>query len=121
MREKKTWFHIFYRERAGKAIPEISDLKNRYSIYGQANNTLVLKDLKESDVGNYSCVISGGDKATISLSTSSSAKWGVRVTRNVNVVEGEKLTIKCEIRGDLKVEWWYGKSNDNYLKTFSIL
>ena len=94
-------------------MTEVSDLKDRVVIKGHNNNTLTLKDLKENDVGNYTCVLTIGSaryQDSVALATASSAKWGVRVTKNTNVVEGEKLTLKCEVRGDLTLQWWYSKS-----------
>ncbi|XP_063907945.1 basigin isoform X2 [Zophobas morio] len=106
-------------EKGGKLVTEVSDLKDRVVIKGHNNNTLTLKDLKENDVGNYTCVLTIGSaryQDSVALATASSAKWGVRVTKNTNVVEGEKLTLKCEVRGDLTLQWWYRNttSGDNY-------
>ncbi|XP_044263501.1 basigin [Tribolium madens] len=106
-------------EKGGKSVEKLDELKGRYEL--KDNKTiLIFKNLKDSDVGNYTCAVNNnGNKIahyTVSLHTATSSKWGVRVSKNSNVVEGEKLTIKCEIRGDLTLNWLYKNttSGDNY-------
>ncbi|CAH1364141.1 hypothetical protein MTP99_000520 [Tenebrio molitor] len=105
-----------------KLVTEIEELKGRIEVSTKSDNTstLVLKEAKDSDAGNYTCSLYDGDSKmasdTIRVAATTTGKWGLRVNKNVNVVEGEKLTLKCEVKGDLKLDWLYKNitSGENY-------
>jgi hypothetical protein len=108
-------FFSVYRAKGDKLVTEIEELKDRIEVSTKSDNTstLVLKEAKDSDAGNYTCSLYDGDSKmasdTIRVAATTTGKWGLRVNKNVNVVEGEKLTLKCEVKGDLKLDWLYSE------------
>lgn len=91
--------YAIFREKNGKLISEVAELKNRYNQRkDKSSHFLYVKQADEKDSGTYTCktVLNG-----VSLSSKIEAfgKVRIRTPSNVNVVEGEKLSIICDVIG----------------------
>lgn len=78
------------------------------------DNKLVIEDPRHEDVGNYSCRIFKHNAPTGEKSIIVIAKPHVIMQKDVTVVEGEKLTLECVVRGTppLNIAWTFG--NETY-------
>jgi len=90
-------------EKDGIDVSEVKSIKDRYKIIA-VENKFIIEKTNENDDGTYSCVANGERKNITVVSN-----VVVRVPSNVNVVEGEKLTIHCITVGtDAYVIWQNG-------------
>lgn len=90
-------------ERNGIDVSKIDSIKARYKIIA-AENKFIIEKTNEFDNGTYTCIANGDRKNIIVV-----ANVVVRVPSNVNVVEGERLTIHCTAVGtDVKIIWQNG-------------
>lgn len=78
------------------------------------DNKLVIKEPKNEDVGNYSCRIFKHSAQTGERTIIVIAKPHVVMLKDVTVVEGEKLTLECVVRGTPppNISWTFG--NETY-------
>lgn len=101
-------------------IDQIASLKDRYSTnYNSKDGVASLKILKstDDDAGNYTCIaISNGVEYEATIFTISDIR--VKVSDNINVVEGEKLRIVCAIVGNPLPEiTWKVLNNKTYTES----
>ncbi|XP_049826159.1 basigin isoform X2 [Aethina tumida] len=100
-----------------KKISEYTSLNSRATMESpsSSNGNFVLKinNAEESDVGNYTCEALVDGK-TMKSHYKVASKVYVRVPQNINVVEGEKLRIRCEVAGKPhpSLKWYFLGEND---------
>lgn len=100
----------------GRPISEVESFKDRFDISTQGTvHILSIKSAKEDDVGNFTCYVPDEDGAEVTISAVS--KPNLKVPANVNVVEGNKLKIHCNVLGQppMKITWSY--KNDTLNET----
>ncbi|XP_055389744.1 neuroplastin [Condylostylus longicornis] len=92
-------------EKDGIEVSKVDSIKDRFRIIA-AENKFIIERTNENDNGTYTCS-ANGERKNITVV----ANVVVRVPSNVNVVEGEKLTIHCTAVGtDAKIVWQNGNS-----------
>ncbi|XP_018329301.1 neuroplastin [Agrilus planipennis] len=88
-------------EKEGKLISAIEALKNRIKISGvNGLYNLTIKGAEENDGGNYSCIAFSGGVELARANITAASRIYIRTPRNINVVEGEKLRIHCQVHGN---------------------
>lgn len=105
---------MFFREKDGKNVENIQDLKSRHtSPMNKTIATYSVVEAKDSDAGEYKCVLLDKDgnravEGSIKVVKANDVV-AIKVPKNINVVEGEPLKIECLTKGHVTLEWTYRK------------
>ncbi|CAH0550274.1 unnamed protein product [Brassicogethes aeneus] len=98
----------------GEELMNIPGLKERIKIKSENGvNTLEVNRVTEKDAGNYTCLVPDQDSVRAEIQVTS--KNFVKVPTNINVVEGEKLRIHCQVAGKPppKLSWMFIPDSSN--------
>lgn len=108
----------FCREKDGKLISELNELKNRVKqSRDKTLHSLHVRRADEKDSGTYTCKVTVKGVPLV-LNLEAYGKVRVRTPSNVNIVEGETLKIKCEVIGTPKPKIYWIVSKSLYKITF---
>lgn len=109
-----------FREKDGKSITEIAALKNRINQKRDKTlHSLYIKHANVEDSGTYTCktVLNG---MPLSRNLEAYGKVRIRTPSNINVVEGEKLRIKCDVIGTPAPVIHWISSKHMQISTFTV-
>ncbi|XP_044735043.1 basigin [Chrysoperla carnea] len=85
--------------------------KTRFSTYHNGGlHTLKIRKLVEDDSGNYTCNVIYDKKVVANATIITIGKGRVKIPANINVVEGEKLRIHCQVVGQPEIIWEIGNA-----------
>lgn len=104
----------------GDDVTSIDKLKSRITMNQDkkvGTHSLLISKPSDDDIGKYTCIVMVDDKAVANTTINAVGRGIVKTPSNVNVVEGEKLRIACQVLGNPIIVWEVGNMTYNGSET----